>query len=141
MGLGSLFARMLRGMFALWFAVVMVEPITVRACPTMGGVLEQVAPGSQPATMEHHRMASHDLAPHKSAPKHDHEESACNCISDCCGSIPAPLPILGTFVPVPARQLATAPEFPLVEHLFEEPDYLLPPATAPPTPHSAFFGA
>jgi hypothetical protein len=91
------------------------------------------------AHMQH--MQAMDMIPDEQAPSHDHQKSKCNCLSDCCGSLPAVLPTLGRFVPVPARLVAQTLEFPAVEQSFEEPDYILPPSTAPPRLPSAIASA
>lgn len=131
----SLFERCFRAVFACWFALVLSQPVVIRACPLMGGVLEEVAPGAVAQVMDHahmQHMQAADVAPSEQAPMHDHEKSQCTCLSDCCGSLPAVLPVLGRHVPVPARVVASTPQFPVIEQSFEQPDYLQPPSTAPP---------
>jgi hypothetical protein len=129
----SLLRRCLGTVFACWFAMVMAQPVTVRSCPMTGGVLEQLVPGQKPAAAGHAHHMAMDVTPHEQAPVHDHEQSQCNCIGDCCASIAAPLPVLGRFVPVPERLLVVGVQFSSVEHSFDTPDYLRPPTTAPPS--------
>ena len=134
-----------RAVFACWFAIVMVQPVAIHACPMMGGVLEQREPtrhdhpAGQSAGMAHHHMVAAEMvhhdhgAAHRSGPAHDHKKSQCTCVGDCCGSVAAALPTFGGFASSAVRELVSAPVFSPAEQSFEEPAYLRPPSIPPPS--------
>lgn len=121
-------SRTPRVLFALWLVVAMTQPAGAHACPVHDrALLEAMSAHGMAMTMMHH--AEHEM------PSHDGRSGAqCHCLGDCSTGIATPLPSVATTVPVPASVLAETPKLNPVEHSFEAPARLLPPATAPPTP-------
>ncbi|MEO7457880.1 MAG: hypothetical protein ABIY52_16610 [Gemmatimonadaceae bacterium] len=87
-------SRPLSALFALWFALVLVDPGVLHACPMHGGVHATTAT----STMSH-EQASH--AGHHGAPAHD--TNLCSCVGQCSAAATTiPVPQAATFA-VPAH--------------------------------------
>jgi hypothetical protein len=82
-------ARALAAVFTLWFAIAMVEPAVLHACP-----VHDVA--SVPAGANGHSHVGHDAAP-----AHPTSSSHCLCLGDCAT-------IAGVALPSPVTRLMAA---------------------------------
>ncbi len=71
--------RILGALLALWFALVMGEPVSLHACPMHDGV---AAGGSHHAGAMAHASAHHAPA----QPGHDGGAHVCSCVGKCCAS-------------------------------------------------------
>ena len=129
--------------FALWFTFVVTEPIPFHECAMHNPlVLMQQASAPPGNGGQAHRgqmsmmycgdqMSHHGGGQHGRSSHHRHHQ--CNCLGCCAGTALTLVPRLSGIVPVPER-IAEAPRaYPVVWHVVTEPDFLLPPATAPPT--------
>ena len=134
--------RALSAVLALWFALIMVEPAALHACPTHSGghAAAPRADGAPQASHAGSHAGSHVGAGHavhaadappapRHAPSGDH---ACTCLGDCAGGTAARVPT----GPVARLALVTptqvAPGRPQHEYVAAWGDFVLPFATAPP---------
>lgn len=119
-------SRAPRVLYALWLVVAITQPAGAHACPVHDRALvDAMAAHGMTMSMPH---TGHDMPA-----QGDHSHEQCHCLGDCCAGVATPLPSVATRIPAPASLLAEAPIPALVEHSFESPARLLPPATAPPT--------
>jgi hypothetical protein len=127
--------RSIRTVFALWLAFVLTQPVAVHACAMRNGTLM-----AAPAATEHagHTMAGAtdamaSMMRHDASSPTGETTQHCHCFGECAASAAFALIPPRTAVPAPPSVLAETREFLAVEHSVEAPDYLRPPATAPPT--------
>jgi len=124
----ALLSRTPRVLFALWLVVAMTQPSGAHACPVHDrALLEAMSAHGMPMALMHH--AEHEMPAHGG-----HSGAQCHCLGDCSTGIATPLPSAATTIPAPPSVLADRSQPHRVEHSFDSPDRLLPPATAPPTP-------
>jgi hypothetical protein len=77
-------SRSLAAVFTAWFAIAMVEPAVLHACPVHDA-------GSVPAQSDGHAHVGHDTAP-----SHPTSGSHCLCLGDCTNiaSVGLPSPVI-----------------------------------------------
>jgi hypothetical protein len=117
-------SRPLSALFALWFALVLVDPGVLHAC-AMHGSGHAPAAAASDVTADH--GAHHDAAPEKDA------ATQCSCVGQCSvAPAVAPLPDVATFA-VPTRVAQAAALFAEPADLVaSSPDVSLPFANGPP---------
>jgi len=119
-------ARAFRAPFLLWLMFMLTQPVPVHACPLRSAA--DVALSAQRVLAESAELCAQDQTP---APAHPHQ-APCHCVGDCCHSVAMLPTVPPSVVPVPARIARQTTTDHVVEHSFEQPDYRLPPSTAPP---------
>src|SRR5687768_7319271 len=95
-------SRALSALFALWFALLAVEPGPLGSCPMHGGRVP--APADVAATVDvgpgdHHDIPVHDGHAAAVPERQDDASHCCTCLGDCAGSISG--------AALPARPAAT----------------------------------
>jgi hypothetical protein len=121
--------RTLAVVYALWFAVVLVEPAAIHTCP-MHGALHAAMHDTMPAA--EHVHGGHDGAG-SSQPRG--RAKPCTCIGACCAAVAAVIPsrtdvLIASTHLVPARAVlsSTSSYRPLAV------EYARPPTIGPPAP-------
>ena len=117
--------RALSAVLAVWFALVLVEPAALHACPPECIGHAAASASAADAASAHHAHS----APERPAPAGSH---TCTCLGDCAGSVVARAP--EGQVALVAQLLTTpvAPGRPQHEFVAAWVAFVLPFATAPP---------
>jgi hypothetical protein len=130
----------------LWFVFVVAEPVPVHECamhkPSAGA--HQSAHTAQTVQVAHDAHGNHHVAQtppsedcHGGVPTEHSQQSQgvhlCLCLGCAAGSAPVAGAKPPAVVPVPAAIARLQAMYPRVERIAPEPEFILPPATAPPT--------
>jgi hypothetical protein len=123
----SSWSRLLAGVLAIWFGLVMAAPVVLHHCP------QEMASQAVSGTMAGH---AHHASHHSSMPG-DRAPNDCTCLGQCRGPVPAVLP-RATIGPVAeVLPVADGTTFPVALVLpVALPDHHQPFATAPPLPQA-----
>lgn len=122
--------RALTALWALWFAVALIEPAGIHQCPVHGSVAASDMGGmAGMAGMDMGGMAmSHDAAQPGDG---SHHAAQCTCLSQCC-SAPVFVPPARTALPEHAIAAASPARFADVTAPLLERAHVLPYANGPP---------
>jgi hypothetical protein len=128
--------RALSAVLAVWFALVTVEPAALHACPMhsgghAGARAHADSEGQQADHAGHQAVAG---APDSQAPSSGH---SCTCLGDCSGTLVARVPEGHVALVALLAPPKVAPGRPQHEFVAAWVDFVLPFATAPPTPRAA----
>jgi hypothetical protein len=136
-----------------WFVLLVAEPVPVHECAMHNPLAAMRDHQSAPEHMSHGEStespdqghsAHHGAKSHKSdtAPAAQQHADAghpaqgahlCLCLGCASGSAPVSGAKTATTVPVPAELARVRTTFTLIERSAPEPEFILPPSTAPPT--------
>jgi hypothetical protein len=117
-------SRPLSALFALWFALVLVDPGVLHVCAMHGDVHAAAAATKAAPATDH--ATHHGSGQPASAPTH------CSCVGQCCAVVPTTLPPVQTFS-VPAHVARESGLFAQVSgDVPAAPDLRLPFANGPP---------
>jgi hypothetical protein len=116
--------RPIAAVIAVWFVLVMVEPVGIHSCPVHGG--HASAPGGAM-----HGAGASAHADHESAPE-PAPHAGCTCPGDCTAGVGTPVPSAVVAIrDVPtSRAIVDAPA--LVSHTPSRAPFVLPFANGPP---------
>jgi hypothetical protein len=119
-------------MLALWFGIVIAEPVTLHPCPMHDGVLATSMAGMSHAK-SHHAHGAHASTPTDTPDHQPGGHHQCTCVGDCVSTAAVGLPghaptfVIAT-IAVPRRIIQVERSVALVS-----PDFVLPFANGPPT--------
>lgn len=122
----SVWLRLLTGLWALWFGVVLVEPAAL-SCPEHGAHGHQMQQQAGGGDRSHHGGQSH------------HAKTTCTCLGACCCAPTVAAP-LAAFAELPAARVNVAGDVAPVgpdEPNPSAPSYSHPFANGPPASTSA----
>jgi hypothetical protein len=129
-------SRTVAAVYALWFAVVLVEPAALHTC-AMHGSLHAAMHGTMP-------VSGHTHGPHDMSSAHQHaadssqqneRKTPCTCIGACCAAVAAVIPPL-TGVVIASTRLMPAHSLPSSTSDYRPlaVEYARPPTIGPPAP-------
>lgn len=116
------FTRVFASVFALWFAVALVEPALLHACP----VHDTAASPTQAAA---HAHAGHEAAPSSQPSAGEH----CLCLGDCAHATALGLPSVVTRLDARVSAQERDPGLPDYAYVPVAAAHVIPFANGPPT--------